>query len=266
MLKERVLTAVVLLPLLIGAIFLLPPLAFSAIAGAILLIGAWEWSNLMGLKDVALRVAYTLFAALCMLAVFQSGLVEQINWISVAFWPIAFALILSYPKSQDVWNSHWAVRAIIGLIVVVPTFASIAWIQAQSQGAWLLVYAMVVVFAADTGAYFAGKNFGRHKLAPKVSPGKTIEGFIGGMVSAAIFAAAVSAIQGWQIQVEVLLALGMAVVSVVGDLFESMLKRTRGIKDSSNILPGHGGILDRIDSLGAALPLFVAISAFLGLR
>lgn len=150
----------------------------------------------------------------------------------------------------------------IGLLILLPAWQGLVFIKQQPLGNWLIMAVMVLVWGADIGAYFSGKAFGKRKLAPQVSPGKSWEGVYGGLLLSLVIAAVVGLVAGWSIGQIILGLLGAAVVvfiSVVGDLTESMFKRQAGIKDSSNLLPGHGGVLDRIDSLTAAIPVFAVL-------
>lgn len=262
MLKLRVITALVLLPVVFGAIFGLERDLFAIIAGVFFVCAGWEWAGMMGKVSTALRVVWT--AVLVVLMALAE--LYQPAWLlnaMPAWWALALVLVLGYPASAKLWY-HPPVTALMGLLLLVPSWGAI--VQLQSAGALGLKGPLAVLFilfwvwAADTGAYFAGRTFGKHKLAPKVSPGKTIEGLIGGVLLALMVVAAVYA-GGWlKADLWSLLAVALLTVlaSALGDLFESMVKRERGIKDSGKILPGHGGMLDRIDSVTAAMPIALA--------
>lgn len=268
MLKTRILTAIVLLSVFLVALFFFPPLGWMLLATGVAAIGAWEWGGLMRLGNpgrIALAASMT---ALCLgLATafpaavgIGEGFAGQAwtlgAWIyppATLFWLLAVPLWMkgrwSLPKS-------WAGVA-IGFLVIVPTW--LAFIQLRQAGASILFAALAAVWLADTAAYFSGRAFGRHKLAPSISPGKTWEGVAGGVavVVAGGFAFAAN-LPAALVANSALFAVGLVLVagiSVIGDLFESLLKRQAGLKDSSAILPGHGGILDRIDSLTSTLPL-----------
>jgi phosphatidate cytidylyltransferase len=183
---------------------------------------------------------------------------RQILAIACGWWALAFLWVQSYPASAMLWGNRWA-RGLIGLVVLVPAWLSAVILRGQEHGAWLVLFVVALVAAADVGAYFVGKRFGKHKLAREVSPGKSWEGFFGGLGACLILAIAVSLLLSLPLKNSLLFCVGVlvtALASVIGDLVESMFKRHRGIKDSSHILPGHGGILDRLDSLTAALPVF----------
>jgi phosphatidate cytidylyltransferase len=144
-------------------------------------------------------------------------------------------------------------------VVLLPAWIGLAYLRLDQAGSWLILYVIALVACADIGAYFAGRAFGRHKMAPAVSPGKTLEGLAGGITAVALFALLISAIAlpaAISPSAFLLLSMATALASVLGDLVESMVKRHRGVKDSGTLLPGHGGVLDRIDSLAAAIPVF----------
>jgi phosphatidate cytidylyltransferase len=181
---------------------------------------------------------------------------------------MATVMILRYPNGSGLWRGSF-LRQLFGLLILLPAWAGVVWLRAQEHGLWMLLGLAVLVFGADIGAYFAGKAFGRNKLLPAVSPGKTREGLLGGMLLSLSLALAAMLYLGWGLQSIVLGLAGAALVvliSVVGDLTESLFKREAGLKDSSNLLPGHGGVLDRIDSLTAAIPLYVGVWLVLGSR
>ena len=196
-------------------------------------------------------------------------------WLSAAdcwlgWWLLAVVLVVRFPKSFP--NGPWSVArmAPLGLLLVVTTLITIAALHRQTNGPWRLLFMLFIVFAADVGAYLVGRNYGKRKLAPAVSPGKSIEGAIGGLVLVALWAAAAGPYV-FQLdslmQIVLLIAVSVftAAVSVIGDLTESLFKRLRGLKDSGTLLPGHGGILDRIDSILAAAPVFTLGVMLLGL-
>jgi phosphatidate cytidylyltransferase len=259
MLKQRIITALVLLPIVLGALFLLERQAFAWVAGAFFLAAGWEWSAMVGRLGAGLRVLWVLVLAALMVLVEWLRPLWLLSWVPLV-WLGALVLVLGYPGSATHWRQPWKL-ALIGLVLLVPSWAALVQLQAHGAlglgGPWALLFILLWVWAADTGAYFAGRAFGKHKLAPKVSPGKTIEGLVGGVV----LALAVVALVAWQAPVEgnrsLLLAVALVTVlaSALGDLFESMVKREAGVKDSGTLLPGHGGMLDRIDSVTAALPV-----------
>ncbi|WP_444921548.1 phosphatidate cytidylyltransferase [Microbulbifer sp. CnH-101-G] len=268
MLKQRIITALVLLALFAGVLFLLPIQWYTLIFVAVILLGGWEWANLSNLNR-ALRFVF--LAALGGTLVFTAEYVfsmdfsspdidraRQILAIACGWWALAFLWVQSYPASAMLWGNRW-VRGLIGLVVLVPSWLSLVILRGLDHGAWLVLYVVAIVVAADVGAYFVGRKFGKRKLAREVSPGKSWEGFFGGLGACLILALVTSYLFDLPLKNTVLFSFGVlvtALASVIGDLLESMFKRHRGIKDSSHMLPGHGGVMDRLDSLTAALPVF----------
>lgn len=268
MLKQRILTALVLAPLMIGGIFFLPLQYFSYFIGAIVTLAAWEWANLSGFSCQYRRVAYaTVMAA----ALFTTGTLmaqypEAVKYTlvaGVAWWAIAFLLVLKYPNATGLWGAK-ITRALIGFVVLIPMWVGFVTLKEQANSSALILFLMFIIWGADTGAYFAGKTWGKSKLAPNVSPGKSWAGFWGGVATTL----AITFIFGYIVEQNfhslsqtewiqlIIMGTVTTLVSVLGDLVESMFKRYRGIKDSSQLLPGHGGILDRTDSMASAVPVF----------
>jgi phosphatidate cytidylyltransferase len=279
LLKQRIITALILAPAAISAIFYLPITYFAGLLMAIIAIGAWEWARLMGITNITQRVAYAIItSALVALLWFLlpvtetwlllSGLnveVTALLWLSVAWWTIAALLMLFFPKSNALWANNKFIIAVFGWLTLVPTWLAFMVLRTNNyaldefQGAQLLMYLFMLVWSADVGAYFVGKSMGKHKLMPNVSPGKTIEGVLGGIFCASILTIVVGYTLAWSMNefiTALLVTVLITTISVLGDLTESMFKRQAGVKDSGTILPGHGGILDRIDSLTATAPVF----------
>lgn len=260
MLKERILTALILIPIVIWCIFFAQgPIPFMAFAGAIVLVGAWEWTALMRWTAVPLRAMYVALVALGLVAmnVPQLAFLKQpFYMVSVGFWLIALRWVMAFPDSAKIWAKN-ILLVPTGLILLIPAWAGLT--DLHQASAWWLLYVFCLVWGADTGAYFAGRAFGKHKLAPHVSPAKTIEGLVGGLITTGLLIVAVAVyrdLPAIRFAAFVGLSLFTVLASVLGDLLESMVKRQAGVKDSGNIFPGHGGALDRIDSLTAAAPLF----------
>jgi len=274
--KERLLTALVLAPIMIGGIFFLEDKPFAIFIAAIATIGAWEWANIAGYQKNWSRIAYAFAVFLCLyvsarlLRVAPEYLIYYLG-AGALWWVIAFALVKRYPGGTDVWAAR-PIRAMLGLCVLVPMWVGFMHLKTQPHSSLLIVYVMLIVWGADTGAYFAGKKWGRSKLAPLVSPGKSWAGFWGGLATTLIIAVVYGfCIDRWVQPMSIedglrLLAITVVtmVISVLGDLVESMMKRHRGIKDSSSLLPGHGGVLDRIDSMAAAVPVFAFFMIIMG--
>ena len=262
MLKQRIITAAILLPIALIGFFLLEGLAFALFIGVVVSLGAWEWARMAGYTAQPARVAYAVLVAVLLAALY--GLPTLAPWllaISVFWWLTAIVLVLTYPDSQRHWRGRTG-SLIMGLLILLPAWQALVVLKQWPQGNWLIVAVMVLVWVADIGAYFSGRRFGRRKLAPQVSPGKSWEGLLGGLLASLLVTLGVGLYRGWSARELVLALLGASVVvliSVVGDLTESMFKRSAGIKDSSQLLPGHGGVMDRIDSLTAAVPVFAVL-------
>ncbi|AWL12607.1 Phosphatidate cytidylyltransferase [Saliniradius amylolyticus] len=278
MLKQRIITALILAPLALVAILFLPQMGFQLTIGAIVGLGAWEWANLMGLQSRIQKAFYTLLTlGICGVLAYlvpialiwkQGAIAPLYFWVlavATLWWAISLLMILAYPKYTAFWRNGRLMRGLFGLLTLVPTWVAIVVLRGRLYdiddlyGASLIFYVLGIVWAADIGAFFVGIKFGRHKLRPNVSPGKTLEGLFGGIAaSSAIigFAALHYQVNETMIWHHLLIG-GITVgVSALGDLNESMFKRCVGCKDSGTLLPGHGGILDRIDSLTAAFPVF----------
>lgn len=259
MLKQRFITASLLAPLALAAVFLLPVVGFSVVMGLVVLIGAWEWANLAVYSRKA-RYGYVLLVAIILLSIspFLGAITSPILYIASLFWLFASLKVLSYPSTRGIDGVF--VKLFIGLLVLIPTWVAMVGLKLHDSGHALLLLLFLLVWGADVGAYFAGKRFGRVKLLPNVSPGKTREGLYGGLIAGLFIGFLFSLFQGLAstaILSVLSLAFVVVVVSVFGDLFESLFKRERGIKDSGSLLPGHGGVLDRVDSITAAAPVFL---------
>lgn len=264
MLKTRVITALALMALLLPSLFFLPQSGWALLIAGFIGVGAWEWGALLGWRSSNRIFLGVLVAALCaFLSLWDAAAVGANEFLPARPWVFA-----AYGASALFWGGvipfwlrgKWALGAysglLVGAVVLIPTWLAMAQLRAVGPGLLLAVFA--VVWMADIAAYFAGRAFGRHKLAPSISPGKTWEGAVGAIVGVQVygllmrhfFFADFMGLPQWSLMLLVLTG-----VSIVGDLFESLLKRKAGIKDSSNVLPGHGGVLDRIDSLTSTLPV-----------
>jgi phosphatidate cytidylyltransferase len=262
MLKQRIITALILLPIALCGFFLLKGGSFALFIGVVVTLGAWEWARLAGFEAQSARVLYSVVvAALLFLLYLLPGLAPWLLVAALLWWLVATWLVLTYPESSEHWSSAIC-KLVIGLLILLPAWQGLVLIKQWPLGNWLILSVMVLVWGADIGAYFSGKAFGKRKLAPKVSPGKSWEGLYGGLVASLLITAVVGIFRDWSASQFFFSLIGAAIVvliSVVGDLTESMFKRKSGIKDSSNLLPGHGGVLDRIDSLTAAIPIFALL-------
>ncbi len=272
MLKQRIITALILAPVVLVGLFWFEERAFSLFVAAVVMLGAWEWANFAGISAQRGRIVY---AGVVGLALYAAASIPAL-WVllvAVLWWLFSVFLVAGYPERFMSWRSP-RVIALTGLLVLVPFWKAMVLVRTSSLSLvpelsvlWVILYMLLLVWAADIGAYFAGKTWGIKKLAPRVSPGKSWAGAWGGMASVAVLAV----LAGWWMELAtvdlflLLMASAMtAVISIYGDLLESLLKRHRGIKDSSQLLPGHGGVMDRIDSLTAAVPVFVSLALALG--
>lgn len=261
MLRDRILTALALGAVLLAVLLWMPPWATLALLTLAVLAGAWEWSGFLGGASVVLRVAYVALigASLPLVWIGSSHAEGQtvILLAGVVFWLFAFVQIVRAPPRVST-----LVAALAGLLVLAPLWLVIARLRVDvPHGALWIVFMIVMVGAADTGAYFAGRAFGKVRLAPRVSPGKTWEGALGGLAAALVVALVGGLAFDAPLAPFVALCAGVIAFSIVGDLTESLFKRSAGLKDSGSLLKGHGGVLDRIDSLTAGAPVLL-----LGLR
>lgn len=265
MLKQRIITALWLAPLALLGLFWLDGVAFALFTAAVVLLASWEWVNLAGHASQRARLRGTMVMAIIMLLLWNTAAVHATwpLWLGVGGWLINLYWVMCYPNQVSQWQPA-SRRLAMGLWVLLPCW--IGFISLRESGVEWLLFVLLLVWCADTGAYFAGRAYGQHKLAPAVSPGKTWEGVVGGLLATTLLALmfafwqALSLGQGIAL---VIITWIVTLLSVLGDLLESMLKRHRGIKDSSALLPGHGGILDRIDSLTAAVPWFALLGGWL---
>ena len=271
--RQRVTTALVLAPLAIAAVLFLPTPWLAAFVAALLLAGLWEWTRFAGLDDTLPRAGVLTANALMIAALVWGsgrGLVPlKLTALLGVLWWAVVPLWLAQPTfaSTDTQGAR-VLKLLAGSLCVLPAWCALGWLHAEPLGPRWTLFAIALVWAADSGAYFVGSKFGKHKLAPAISPGKTWEGVVGGMATAMLFAVVALKLLGLSWSALPALALLTAVtagISVVGDLFESLMKRHAGMKDSGTIFPGHGGVMDRIDSLLAALPVFVVGKSWLGL-
>lgn len=259
MLKYRIITALVLIPLTLLVLFYLPPLPFVLLMSFITLGAAWEWTNLMGLKRRAGRFLYLLIIILAFVAALFLR-IEVIFTGAFIWWLIATLLVLLYPRAKFLWARGYWIRGLMGILVLVPCWAAVNFIRHADNGNLKLLFLFVLIWGADSAAYFVGRKWGKTKLAPQVSPGKSVQGAIGAFIFTVIIV--LIALLAFNVPRDIwfgayVVSLVTVLFSIIGDLFESMLKREVGVKDSGRLLPGHGGLLDRIDSLTAAAPIFV---------
>ncbi|MHB1144551.1 MAG: phosphatidate cytidylyltransferase [Thiobacillus sp.] len=253
-LARRVLTAMLLLAVFVPAVLWAPAWLWAILMAGVVGMAAFEWARLSHFPPLSART-YAVLLALGALALpvgldaswplFQSGLIV----LAIAFWLLVAPFwLLGRWHAEQPW-----VRAAVGVMVLLPTWAALLYLHARGPG--VLLGVLAIVWIADTAAYFAGRRFGRHKLAPVISPGKTWEGVAGAVVALALYAAALSPVIGMPLLSLFLMVSALLYLSVLGDLFESWIKRVSGMKDSGHMLPGHGGVLDRIDALTSTLPI-----------
>ena len=267
MLKQRIITALILLPLVLGGFFGLSGGAFALFTGCVLLLGAWEWARLAGYNSPVFQVLYALgFGLLLLLLYVLPVLAHWVLLVGLLWWLWAVWLVIDYPESQTFWQ-HSSVALWLGVVLLAPAWQGLQLLKSFSHAnAWIL-WLLLLIWAADIGAYFAGRRFGQHKLAPAVSPGKTWEGAQGGLFASITVTLIAGlwmdwSVLGWAQGIGATLVI--VAFSIIGDLTESMFKRSAGLKDSSQLLPGHGGVLDRIDSLTSAIPVFTFLLLLAG--
>ena len=277
MTRTRLITAAVMIPLALAAILLLPTPWMVTLTAVLLLAVLWEWFRLAGIDDTLQRLLLLLANLALMVALawasrtqhggspalFQTAvLVGLVWWVAAALWLRAY----DFGVRMDALSRM--VKLAAATLAVVPAWAALALLHAETPHGprWLLT-ALAIVWAADSGAYFAGSHWGQRKLSPRISPNKTVEGLLGGIVAGVVIGLVFALFAGAPPRVlpaVALAALLTVAAAVVGDLFESLLKRHAGAKDSGDLLPGHGGVLDRLDSVLAALPVFVIAKLVFG--
>jgi phosphatidate cytidylyltransferase len=280
MLIQRIITASILAALIALAVFKLPTDYFSLLIGLITLLAAWEWSNLAGITSLVKRILFLLVLLLPMLGIYfwtqflelvaqitdwpdvrdYSGALEWLVIPPALFWIVVMILIRNTPLGLLNLKLRIRYKALIGWFVLLAAWMFLCRLRVF-YGTEMTMYFLILIWAADISAYFVGKKFGTTRLAPEISPGKTVAGMYGALIAGMVCAVVLSLIYGFQLMIAadfVLLSILTALISIYGDLFFSVVKRQRGVKDSSSLLPGHGGILDRIDSLIAASPFFYA--------
>lgn len=263
MLKQRVITAFIMIPLVVAGILYLPVAGIAIVFGLLMLLAAWEWAQLAGLTSQLARASYVLIiAAIFWLLWLDIGTHSQMLTIAntaLAFWLLATVWILTPALAQAKNQFNSLLKLCAGIVVLAPSWYALVSIHAAAtMGPQWILFILFLIWIADSGAYFAGRAYGRHKLAPVVSPGKTWEGAAGAFVLVLLYSLAASLwlpLAEGKAFVLILGSLLLVPVSIIGDLFESLMKRQSGIKDSGHILPGHGGIMDRFDSLTAVFPI-----------
>jgi len=265
MLKHRLLTAFILGPLVLWGIYALPELYFLLFVLLLVTMGAWEWSAFAGWNHKSSRSIFTALSAALYSSILWFNHIEinqAVILISLVWWLLCIPLLISFPFKQSHLLQKKLIKAIVGILLLLATLISMVMIRNNpNYGSEYILYLIFIIWFADSGAYFAGRSLGKNKLIPNVSPGKTWEGVVGAIVVTFIVSIAslyILDIPSSDSILFIIVTFVTVVYSIVGDLSESMFKRMENIKDSGNILPGHGGILDRIDSMMSAFPIFFA--------
>jgi len=264
-LKYRLLSALVLVPLVVLAVLRLDVGNFALLAALMVLLGSWEWSALIPLRAPLVRAGYLLLTlgllALTWHFARHEALVNSALWLAMLWWLFALFWITRPEMGSGESRAHSLLKAALGVGLFISTWLALVVLHSRpDQGPHWVLYLLVLVWVADSGAFFAGRQWGHTRLAPAVSPGKTWEGVMGALVACSLYAFGYAWYLGLQGSMQasfVLVCLVTVLFSVAGDLLESLMKRQRGVKDSGTLIPGHGGILDRIDSLLAAAPVFL---------
>ncbi|MBS0369685.1 MAG: phosphatidate cytidylyltransferase [Proteobacteria bacterium] len=271
MLKARVITALVLLAGLLSALFLLPAVGWLVFSALICALAATEWASMLGFSALRKRLYALLLGGLCLAMGLVAGLHLEATVAPFALEPIYAVGALFWLLCVPFWlRAKWrlpesAAAPLIGCVLLVPPSLAIAHLRLLSP--WLLLGVMAAVWIADISAYFVGRAFGRRKLAPSISPGKSWEGAYGAVTAVTLYGLACisywGSVKGLGLLPVALLLVGFTALSIIGDLFESLVKRQAGVKDSGTLLPGHGGVLDRIDSLTSTLPVVALIALWM---
>jgi phosphatidate cytidylyltransferase len=285
MLLKRIITASVLASLIALAVFKLPMEYFSLVIGLVTLLAAWEWSNLAGVTSLVKRVLFLLVLILPMLGIHfwtqileliaqaldwpdvrdYSGILEWLVIPPVLFWILVMILIRNTPTGVLNLTLKTRYKVLIGWFVLLSAWMFLSRLRAF-YGTEMTMYFLILIWVADISAYFSGKKWGSTKLAPEISPGKTVAGMYGALIAGLVCAVVLSLIYGFNLMIAsdfMLLSVLTVLISIYGDLFVSVVKRQRGVKDSGSLLPGHGGVLDRIDSMIAAIPFFYGCIYFI---
>ena len=262
-LRKRILTAVVLAALALAVLLWLPPWVTVAGLSALALAGAWEWSAFLLVAELRWRAAYVLLVAVLLWIAWRYAAAPEVRiallWVAVLWWLIALMWILFAPRRVSPWSA-----AVAGVMALVPAWLALVRLRLAPHGPQWVLFALMLVWVADIGAFFFGRRYGRIRLAPEVSPGKTWEGVLGGITVSVLVAIAGSRWFGVPLAAFLPLCLAAVGFSIVGDLTESLLKRFAGMKDSGSVFPGHGGVMDRIDSLTGAAPVLLLGLTLLG--
>jgi len=272
MLWQRLLTALALVPLVVAGILYLETNLFAALLGVVMLLGAREMARLANIQSGKAQAGYVVALALVLWLAWRylpPGLVVYLQWIMSIWWALMTVVLVSRRTELPRVQGGRPAILLLGGLVLVTAWVSISGLHASApRGPAMILFMFVLIWVADSGAYFAGRAFGRRKLSPFVSPGKTwagVGGAVAGAVMSAVFLVTAAAAGDASLPALIGLSILVTAVSIGGDLWESRLKREAGMKDSGNLLPGHGGALDRIDSLLSAAPVFTLGAGLIGL-
>ncbi len=274
MLAQRLVTALFLIPLVLAVMLLPPTWLFGTFMAALFLAAQWEWTRLSGLHRILPRVSWlalmlTLMVLMTILHARHTGIWILVMVLGVGGWSLSPLWLARHSFAASPTPDNRRLKLLLGLLAILPSWTALVFLHGQLRGPEWVLLAIILVWASDTGAYVAGRLFGKRKLAPWISPNKTWAGVYGALALGAV----ASLLGGWLLDIHtavgmfqiVLLGLATTCASVLGDLIESLLKRQADIKDSGALFPGHGGLLDRMDSIFAALPVFVIGKMLLGL-
>ena len=270
MLKQRLLTAVLLIPIIIWLLSLSSQI-LAGVMSVFVVLGAWEWGRLCGWHHPLARLAYAMVVGSALLAIYwfwhQSGMM-YILLAACLWWLLALHWVWRYQQGSDLMPKSPLIKGLSGLFILLPAWVALLVLHQQKpEGGQWVIFLLVLIWVADSGAYFVGKRWGQLKLADKISPGKTWEGVMGALLMSSVVSlgyALLKAMPLISLLLFIVLCLLTVMASILGDLLESLFKRQVGLKDSSQLLPGHGGVLDRIDSLTSAAPIFVVGLVLLG--
>lgn len=269
--RLRIVTAIVLIAIIACGVLILPTIWVAVLFVVPMLIGVMEWANLAGFSQFKSQVLMVGISGACIFCWMWFAHHNQFSPLPIFFlatlWWLVTAIRLTRINAIQAYQGAAPTTAGLGIFILLSTWGSLIWLHSQPQGPWLLLFLFILIWIADSGAYFAGQRFGGMKLAPLLSPSKTRAGVYGGLIGTTVWGVILALFFGNSVKFGlelVVLCLFTVIASIVGDLYESLLKRQRNLKDSGNLLPGHGGILDRIDSLTAAAPLFVLGLTILG--
>lgn len=267
MLKQRIITASLLIPLVVWMVLETPSSLFAGLTGIFVILAAWEWANLCGWQTWQPRLGYALSFGLLLWLLHQLAREILFILVSVAclWWLWALMWVGRYQFTSQISDSTNITKALQGILILLPAWGALYLLHQQTNGQQLVLLLFILIWVADSGAYLVGRKWGKTKLADKISPGKTWEGVIGGLFISVGLVWLYLSLTTQVLSISFMLLCGLTVMaSILGDLVESLFKRHAGVKDSSQLLPGHGGILDRIDSLTAATPVFVVGIVVLG--